>query len=441
VKILPALLSFTLALAPLCLAESGSLALAANHPAPAAPKAASAGSAQATDSEAKPEISLTSGELASAYERYKNDPSELSWQDYVKTLRGFLSSPTIARQDPASVIKHNPSLTELQVKVIQATPCRIWTFPKLSSQQATLIQSTFIKTTVVPFGRRRKKTISLPVSRLDLLTIPAGVAVKDGRSIDVPCATDKAGKTERARFLVLTGTKRGGNGMYLASYKQTADGWHENNEPLSAIPPYLLSNISGLIGFNGSDLVVTVTPQSPQVSSSTGAEAPEPKLPEPQSANYKLALRLVGGKFALEGSPVEDTPYNAVFQLVRALTQGHVDLAKAWLTDPNLVSIPKYIGLSTKNPQTPPRIINMSGPQSGYRYRLVTFDRYDLIFEVTKLKLQWAVKAIFVAPADALLQKIARSLQTQEKTGGEERSTAASSEPDKLPVAGQKTSN
>ena len=57
----------------------------------------------------------------------------------------------------------------------------------------------------------------------------------------------------------------------------------------------------------------------------------------------------------------------------------------------------------------------MSHPNlTSYRYRLVTFDRYDLIFDVTKSKQQWAIKALFIAPADPLLHKIARSLPPAE---------------------------
>ena len=149
-----------------------------------------------------------------------------------------------------------------------------------------------------------------------------------------------------------------------------------------------------------------------------------------------MPFKLIAGRYILEGSACEDTPYHAILSFVHAIDQGRTDLAKAWLIDSSLVSIPKYIGLGTKPAATPSRIIRMVSPAAtSYRYRLVTFGRYDLICDVIKTKRQWAIKALFIAAADPVLQKIARNLQPAQ---GQQSPTARSSEGDSSTEAAPK---
>ncbi|HEY9868774.1 MAG TPA: hypothetical protein V6D08_06380, partial [Candidatus Obscuribacterales bacterium] len=176
------------------------------------------------------------------------------------------------------------------------------------------------------------------------------------------------------------------------------------------IPPFLLSNLKGKLSFSGSDLSFTIQPPS--------ARAPEHATAgpagDPVSPSYKLALRLVNGRYALDGKAVEDTPYNAVYQFTQALASGRLDVAKAWLADPKLITVARYVKLSV-NSSGAMRILNMSGPPTGtYRFRLVTFEKNDLVLDVVKSKTLWAIRAIFVAPADALIQQIARDLPPAE---------------------------
>lgn len=352
-----------------------------------------------------------SPELQEAASRYTAAAGEITWSDFMKALKAYLATPAIAHTDPSALMKRNTCLADLGCKIIPAGAARIWTFPKVSEGPCTLVQWSETKTTVIKEGRRRKRVVSTQIARLEPLPVPAGVVLKDARPMDIPVGA----KGERGRFLICTGYRRGGAGMWLGSYRLVAEGWRENNEPLSAIPPFLVSNITGILGFSGSDLTVTIKPSNGHpVTDAEPGHKPGDKQAEPLSASYRLVLHLSGGKFTLEGA-CDDTPYNAVQQFVQALQQGRIDLAKAWLVDPALVSIPKYIGLANKTGETPYRIINMSNPQgSSARYRLVTFDRYDLVMEVIKYKQQWAIKALFVAPADVFLQKIARSVQPLE---------------------------
>ena len=58
----------------------------------------------------------------------------------------------------------------------------------------------------------------------------------------------------------------------------------------------------------------------------------------------------------------------------------------------------------------------MANPGSGLsRFRLMTFDKDDLIMDVGKVKSQWAIKALFIAPPDPLAQKLVGTLPSAEK--------------------------
>jgi ABC-type methionine transport system ATPase subunit len=46
----------------------------------------------------------------------------------------------------------------------------------------------------------------------------------------------------------------------------------------------------------------------------------------------------------------------------------------------------------------------------------MTFDKDDLIMDIGKVKNQWAVKALFIAPPDPLAQKLVGSLPATEKS-------------------------
>ncbi len=381
-------------------------------------ESAAASSKAAHGSDPAAEESLASAELSAAAQNFKGNANELSWSDVFKALKVLLVKPQAGHTSPASLIKQNPLLNDLGVKVVAAGSAHLWTFPRIQQCQAILVQWNDTKVTSVP-GGRKGKTASVVVSRVEPLSLPSGVTLKDARVMEIGNPTEKT----KAKYLICVGSKPDGSALWLGSFRAAADGWHENNEPLTGIPPFLMSNISGIIGFSGQDLIVTIAPTLSKAVAEQEPAKSTARLPESPASGYKLVLRLIGGKFTLEGSAIDNTPYNAVYQFVHAISQGRTDLAKAWLVDPSLISIAKYIGLASKPGETPARIINMSNANlNSYRYRLVTFERYDLIFEVTKSKQQWAIKAMFVAPSDPLLQKVARSLQPPES---------------KLPAAGE----
>jgi hypothetical protein len=153
-----------------------------------------------------------------------------------------------------------------------------------------------------------------------------------------------------------------------------------------------VQNIAGNPGFSGNDLVLSLP------GAASGG---------PQSSGYKIVLKYIDGKFSMEGQSSDQGPSMVVMQFMQALQQNRVDMARAWLIDPKLISIPKYAGLLSRPADKPFRIIAMSAPLlTGARFRIMTFDKTDLIADVVKVKNQWTIKALYMAPPDPMAQKL-----------------------------------
>jgi hypothetical protein len=395
--------------------------------------------------EVKIDAALVSAALAASARDFKQQPNELTWQAVSQSIKALLSDARSGRAASALLIKANPELKDLGLQVLSAGGAELWTFPKIAQARELLVR--WQETRARPPARAGRIAGSAVASRVQSLYWPTNVAIGEARVIDVPspralpaeAPRDKKAvaassaarpKIEGGRFLVILGSDRAGGNLWIKSFKLAADGWKENQQLLSGIPPYLLSNVKGKLSFSGSDLSLTIQPPGTRVPEHT----PAGPAGEPVSPSYKLALRLVNGRYALEGKAVEDTPYNAVYQFSQALASGRLDVAKAWLVDPKLFTVARYVKLSGNSPGAM-RILNMSGPPSGtYRFRLVTFDKNDLVLDVGKSKTLWAIRAIFVAPADPLIQQIARDLPAWE--AAPEASTD-SGKPGAAPPAGR----
>lgn len=378
---------------------------------------------EAPPAEVKFDQTLVSAALAASVREFQKQPNELTWQAVFQSVKVLLSDLRSGRAASALLIKANPELQDLELKVLPAGGAELWTFPKIVQARELLVR--WQETRARAPARAGRPGALTVASRVQSLYWPTNVAIGEARIIDVPGPRALPGETTRdkklvaassaakqkiegGRFLVILGSA-GGN-LWIKSFKLAADGWKENQQLLSGIPPYLLSNVKGKLSFSGSDLSLTIQPP--------GTRAPEHAIAgpagEPASPSYKLALRLVNGRYALEGKAVEDTPYNAVYQFTQALLAGRLDVAKAWLVDPKLITVARYVKLSGNSPGAM-RILNMSGPPAGtYRFRLVTFEKNDLVLDVVKSKTLWAIRAIFVTPADALIQQIARDLPAAE---------------------------
>ncbi|CAN5609606.1 hypothetical protein BH10CYA1_BH10CYA1_12360 [soil metagenome] len=395
--------------------------LAANPPVkaavPAAKTAASAKKAATLGATAAASVEPAGAEspavarqnaLTSAVKQYKAKPDPYSWEGVWRIVREILSQPATVKASAASILASYPPLSELSVSIIDGEGSRIWAFPKVAEAQNVILQwSGSVSTTVQrPVGRRHKMVSQVAVTtvpHIQTLLIPPGVVLNDAH-----LATG-------GHALTLTGNIRGTGAVWLQAYKIAEGQWTETSDAFSTVPPFLTQNLVGKASFSGNDLVLSVG----------GAKSASGK-PQPQSSGYKIVLHYVDGRYSLDARTNEEGPALIALQFVQAVQQGHLDLAKGWLADPRLLSIPKYIGLN-RTAGLPFKIIAMANPGTGaFRYRLMTFEKNDLIMDVGKVKNQWAVKALFIAPPDPLAQKLVGSLPATEKSsepkGSEESS-------------------
>ncbi len=109
---------------------------------------------------------------------------------------------------------------------------------------------------------------------------------------------------------------------------------------------------------------------------------------------------------------------SVAMQFSQAIQNGRVDLVKAWLIDAKLSSIPGYLGLYGRASSGPPfKLMAMTPPlNGGARFRLITFGPSDLILDVSKVKAQWAVKGVFIAPPDAQAKKLMSQITQAENS-------------------------
>ena len=126
-------------------------------------------------------------------------------------------------------------------------------------------------------------------------------------------------------------------------------------------------------------------------------------------------LKFVAGKYTLSGHMPDDAPFSVALSFAQAIAGAKPELAKSWLVDSKLVSIPKYLGLFGRV-SPPMRLVAMSNAGGASRYRLVTSSKDDLIIEVGRilqpgrLKGQLAIRALFIAPPDAIAQRLSGSM-------------------------------
>lgn len=338
-------------------------------------------------------VNLTSAPLAASVKQYRLTPDTQTWDRVWSTLKEFLSDPRLAKESATALIKANPCLTDLRLKVVDAGGARVFAFPSVSESQAIFLQWNH--------AQPAKPGVAAPAQvKVQAVQIPLTVALSDAhivRTVAFKEVKKKKVKIEGPKNLILAGNDKTSGLLWLKSFRLADSVWVETFDVLSAIPPYLLQNVGGKASFWGNDLILTIAGSKPQ-----GAEGGSKSVP---SSGYRIALKLVDGKYTLEGQKTNDIPLSVVLQFSQALALGRADLAKAWLADPRLISIPKYIGLLGRS--APTKLVAMTLPASGgVRYRMVTFLKNDLIIDVGKVKQQWAIKALFIAPPDPLALKL-----------------------------------
>jgi len=412
----------------------------------AATKSASHAAAPDSD-EARPEApkrNYNAPVLATLAKEFKDAPDDVTWNKYFGYLRDMLANPDFASANPADIVAANPSLTDLHVRISDAgaKSAHLWTFPSTVECHGVIFVAPG-KTTAIPLplsislreGRIIPSSFAAP-SHVEVTKTIKGHGKKAMvvRSTHVVHAQPTPAPGAGGKYLVLIGGDRQNNGLWFKGFKVSEGPLVESPELFASLPMFFSQNVTGKASFSGSDIVLTIQPPSSNAPPRDLEEKPEvliqangkPLPVKPAStavAGYKVVLKYMGGKFALSGHMPDDAPLSVAMAFCQNICAGRSDVAKAWLVDPKLVSIPKYLGLIGRT--TPPmRLVAMSGA-SGARYRLITSAKDDLIIDVGRiltpgrLKGQLAIKGLFIAPPDAYAAKLSGTFvmpQVSEKT-------------------------
>lgn len=340
---------------------------------------------------------LYSPPLAQAVAAYRAGPTQDGYSEILRVLKAIIVSPIGRGASSQAIIKANPSFADLGPKVIDAGQGRIWTFTRTMNNQEVLVQWFEVRSQTVRVKRR--VVVGHAVStRFEALKLPSGVILREARVI---------GSREAPRQLILSGERNGA--LFLHAYALQEGGWQEQQGHFSTIPSFLTENVSGKVTFKGSDLVFVVA----RIPAKFTPNAPN--LPEADSSTYKFWLRYVDGKYVIQSRVPSEEPYAIVYSFLQALQRGQAEQAKNYLADPKLVSLPRYVGLS-KPPAQAYKVIEMAVPPTGvHRFRLVTFAKNDVIFDVGSYKGRQVIKSIFFAPADPYLREMKQYLANYDR--------------------------
>ncbi len=373
-----------------------------------------------------PTVSLAAANLAQLASDYRAAADDLSWARYATYLRDLLALPQFVSAEPAQIIAANPSLSEFKVKVSETGigSFRIWSFPRIVESHAVIFQ-TPARTTAVPLPQ----TVAFREARIvGLASAPAAAALKPGaakgahhpQSVHAsvhPVVHAATGP----KSLVLIGADRNSGTLWFKGF-QLVEGMPEATELFSSLPAFFTQNVTGKATFSGNDIVLTIQPpvvRKEKVEEEKPAGVVKDTVSKPiavaSSAGYKVVLKFVAGKYTLSGHMPDDAPFSVALSFAQAVAGAKPELAKSWLVDSKLVSIPKYLGLFGRV-SPPMRLVAMSNAAGSSRYRLVTSSKDDLIIEVGRilqpgrLKGQLAIRALFIAPPDAIAQRLSGTM-------------------------------
>lgn len=304
----------------------------------------------------------------------------------LETLRQILAQTP--RLSVAILVKDNPYLCDFRPLIIEAQAARIWTFPRAAERNHVLLQWTETKQQVVKVGRRQK-VVTSTASRISHLTLPAALNVKEAGFV---------GK-EGGRKLVVAGDAEDGS-LWLAAYYPTEAGWQPAVDDFASLPDFLRKNLCGHVGFRAGDMIFNVG-RMVEAEDSAGNKR---FLPEAESATYKFLVKQSESGYTVHPNVVNLEAFAVVGQFMQSVGAGRPD--KSLLVDPRLAAIPKYLALVGKPVDSGARVVEMYMPPGrGYRFRLVSIGKDDLIFDVAKIKGVNQIKAIFVAPPDPFLSE------------------------------------
>ncbi len=340
---------------------------------------------------------------------YKENPSNETYTELWQNFESWVCPLAAKHIDASNLCKSCQALSKAGLKVIDAagsggmvkiytfSPQAIWAQNKSTNidSRDLLIQSTEL----APFEPRARSDKHRPhgkTKRARLLAARKAAAMHT-QSLNIPpnveikqfCLLNGSAGT-KTRFLALVGMDWQSGHCWLEGLKHTSAGWVHDTDIWQQVPSSLLQTGQGKVRLSENSLIITIGSRSSTDNNTN-------------SSSYELVMPFIENRFALMRNEVQDTARAVALQLLLAIQGKRPDLVKIWLIDPQLASIPGYLGLYNRSAYSSAlKLINMSSPLSGgARFRLITNTKDDLIIDVGKVKGQWLVKGLFIAPADS----------------------------------------
>jgi hypothetical protein len=346
--------------------------------------------------------------LGSAINSYKTAPDPQSWDAVFDSFKQIVSISLAKHLD---LININKTLTnQVGMKLYDSGSIRVWSFPKVPEAQQMLMEWHDVTAVRVGRGARARIVTTASVPKLQVFNCPANTSITEAKLLS---SSAVKGTPQTTRCLVLLGGDTKSGSPWVQGYKFADGRWNTAPGLFSGVPPFLLQNLQGKVSFSGTNILLTIdTPKGPDNEAPTGG--------------YKITLTFLNDHYTLDSKSGMDPATTVAMQFMQAVQMGKMDLVKAWLVDSKLASIPGYLDLYNRPGGMPFRLMPMALPPNGNsRFRIVTFAKNDLIMDVGKVKQQWAVKALFIAPPDPLARKL---LSTQPATTTTPAETPATSE-------------
>jgi hypothetical protein len=371
-----------------------------------------------TQKQSKEDAQLLNKVMESA-QSYKENPSNETYTDLWQNFENWLHQLDARHIDAPSLCKSCQALSKAGLKIIDAAgsggAVKIYTFSPhaIEAQNKSialesrdiLIQSTELAM-VKPSARFEKHSLHGKTKRARLLAARARkAAAMRAQSINIPpnvdikqaCLLNSSGG--KNRFLAILGLDLQSGHSWSEGLKRTSTGWVHDSDLWQQVPSFLLQTGQAKVRLSENSLVITIGSRG--AADNTGS-----------TTGYELVMPFVENHFALTRNEAQDPARGVALQLLLAIQGKRPDLAKIWLVDPQLASIPGYLGLYSRPAGSPAlKLINMPPPlNGGMRFRLITSSKDDLIVDVGRVKTQWLVKGLFIAPADSLAAEIGRIL-------------------------------
>ncbi len=346
--------------------------------------------------------------LTQAAQAYQNKPDENTyialWDNFVT----FTQQTTAKHKDPVHLFRSWKVLSDAGLKIIDASASNyhIYSFNRITLNNNSFVpqaKSALIQWSdqiaILPTapasslhsGRHKKarakvvKTVA--VIKTQIINIPSYVELKEAALLQRGALAIKskgkkvnlAAAPAAGRYLALAGVDTQSSHTWLFGLHNVGSNWIHYPELFQDVPPFLVQSSSAKTKLTNSSLVITIG----------------------GSGGYDLVMPWVDGHFAFSTREAQDSASAVAHQFLLALQYKRIDLAKVWLADPKLASIPGYLGLFNRATDAAAlKLIAMSPPISGgARFRLITSTKDDLIIDVARTKAQLLIRGIFIAPA------------------------------------------